>query len=74
MPDKDLTSELAQSKEEIEALRRRLELLEQRFQAIPETLLLSKNPTVRTLAVLGHVLLGCLAIYIVMILVTLLIG
>ena len=74
MPDKDLTSELAQSKEDIEALRRRLEVLEQRFQALPETLLLSKNPTVRTLAVLGHGLLGCLAVYIVMILLKILIG
>lgn len=65
MPDQDLTSELVWAKQEISALHRRIELLEQKLEAIPRTLLLSKSQTMRSLAVLGHVFLGSLAVYIV---------
>jgi hypothetical protein len=68
MADQDFAAELAQAKEEIEALRRRIALLENRLEAIPDTLLLSKNQTVRSLAVLGHGVLGLLAIGIVLLL------
>ena len=68
MADQDFAAELAQAKEEIEGLRRRIALLENRLEAIPDTLLLSKNQTVRSLAVLGHGVLGLLAIGIVLLL------
>lgn len=64
MRDRDRDSELSQAMEEIVALRRRIESLEQRFHALPDTLLLSKNVTVRSLVILGHVLFGVLAVYI----------
>ena len=63
MSDQDPTTELARAKEEIKALNPRMELLEQKLGAIPSTLLLSRSRTLRSFAVLGHVFLGCLAIY-----------
>jgi hypothetical protein len=63
MSDGDLASELSEAKEEIVALRRRIESLERRFLSLPDTLLLSRNVTVRSLVILGHVLFGVLAIY-----------
>lgn len=74
MSDQDLTAELARAKEEISVLNHRIELLEQKLGAIPSTLLLSKSQTIRSLAVLGHVFLGCLAIYALVIILLVLTG
>lgn len=74
MSDQDLTPELAWAREEIRVLNRRIELLEQKLEAIPNTLLLSKNQTIRSFAVLGHVFLGCLAIYVAVVILLVLTG
>lgn len=74
MPDQDQTSELAWAKEEIRALNRRIEILEQKLEAIPRTLLLSKSQTIRSFAVLGYALLGCLAIFAAVIILLVLTG
>jgi len=58
MAEQDLPEELHQAKEDIEALRRRLEALEQNFGSIPDTRLLDKSFFTRTLAVVGHHFVG----------------
>ena len=65
MADPDFASELAQAREEVASLKRRVAFLEKRVEAIPHTLLLSKSQTVRVLAVLGLSILGWLGVGIV---------
>jgi hypothetical protein len=74
MPDQDFAAELAQAKEEIEALRRRIAQLEKRLDDIPNTFLLSRYQAVRTLAVLGHGILGCMAVGVVLLILNALFG
>lgn len=66
MPDRDLAAELSRAREEIDLLRHRLELLEQKVQGIPTTSLLHQNFVTRAFAVVGHHLVGSFVISILL--------
>ena len=62
MFDQDLAADLADARRELGALRRRIDSLERKLNAIPQTSLLSRSFITRVLTVMGYWLIGYLVI------------